>query len=110
MKEVAVERDEAVLTYTMPMPPTGTNKRVTSVLPIMQSGDPDRIRTGDLCLDRAVCSAATPRGRNGACGQGACAALPKGNTSPGAGRGLVGGNGFEPMTSAMSTQRSKPLS
>ena len=23
---------------------------------------------------------------------------------------LVGGNGFEPMTSAMSTQRSKPLS
>jgi len=23
---------------------------------------------------------------------------------------MVGGNGFEPMTSAMSTQRSKPLS
>jgi len=23
---------------------------------------------------------------------------------------VVGGNGFEPMTSAMSTQRSKPLS
>ena len=54
-KEIAVKKGEAVLTYTVPMPPTGTSSEWTSVLPIMQSGDPDRIRTGDLCLDRAVC-------------------------------------------------------
>ena len=55
VKEISVKRGEAVLTYTMPMPPTGTNSEWASVLPIIQSGDPDRIRTGDLCLDRAVC-------------------------------------------------------
>ncbi len=55
VKEVAVSGDEAILSYTMPMPPRDATSEWASVLPTMQSGDPDRIRTGDLCLDRAVC-------------------------------------------------------
>ena len=40
VKEVAVKRDEAVLTYTILMPPRGATNEWTSVLPIIQSGDP----------------------------------------------------------------------
>lgn len=48
---VRVEGDsEAVLTYTMPMPPSGATSEWASVLPIVQSGDPDRIKGRTFCL------------------------------------------------------------
>ncbi len=55
VKEVRVIEGEATLTYTVPMPPNGLKTEWDSVLSIIQSGDPDRIRTGDLHRDRVAC-------------------------------------------------------
>ena len=55
VKDIRVVGEEAELTYTIPVPPKGETSEWAPVLAVIQGGDPDRIRTGDLCLDRAVC-------------------------------------------------------
>ena len=59
VKGIEVTGDEAVLTYTIPMPSDGVTKESASVLDFVQSGPPDLTvdRTG-LC--RAISSASLP--------------------------------------------------
>ena len=55
VKELKILGDEVTLTYTVPMPPKGLKTEWVSVLSTIRSGDPDRIRTGDLHRDRVAC-------------------------------------------------------
>ena len=42
-------------TYAVPIPPSGLRTEWKTVLAFVRSGDPDRIRTGDLHRDRVAC-------------------------------------------------------
>ena len=42
-------------TYSVPMPSDGLKAEWKAVQAFMRSGDPDRIRTGDLHRDRVAC-------------------------------------------------------
>jgi site-specific DNA recombinase len=54
VKEVKVTGDEAILSYTIPLPPGGVTEEKAGVLSIVQHGSAYRIRTGDLLLEREV--------------------------------------------------------
>ncbi len=54
VKEVKITGNEALLTYTMPLPPQGVTEERTGVLNTVQYGSAYRIRTGDLLLEREV--------------------------------------------------------
>ncbi len=55
VKEAKVFRGEVGLTYTSPMPPSAHKSTWAAVQSTKWSGDPDRIRTGDLHRDRVAC-------------------------------------------------------
>ena len=55
VKEAKVFRGEVGLTYTAPMPPSEHKNTWAAVQFTKWSGDPDRIRTGDLHRDRVAC-------------------------------------------------------
>ena len=52
---IEVNGDEAVLTYTVPMPSDGVTKEKASVLDFVQSRPPEKIRTGCLTVQH-ICS------------------------------------------------------
>ena len=54
VKEVKVTGNEALLSYTIPLPPGGIVEEKAKVLSIVQHGSAYRIRTGDLLLEREV--------------------------------------------------------
>ena len=54
VKEVTVVNNEAMLKYTIPLPPEGILHEEAGVLSIVQLGSAYGIRTRDLRLERAV--------------------------------------------------------
>ena len=54
VKEIRVGKQEAVIKYTLPMPPDDTSEEGATVLPIVQFGGPAWTRTRDLSLIRTA--------------------------------------------------------
>ena len=52
--EIAVDRDEVTINYALPMPPSQKEAETLEVLAFKRFGSAYRIRTGDLCLERAA--------------------------------------------------------
>jgi site-specific DNA recombinase len=54
IRNIEVARDEVTINYTLPMPPSNEEAETKVVLAFKRFGSAYRIRTGDLCLERAA--------------------------------------------------------
>ena len=54
IRDIEVAKDEVTINYTLPMPPSNQEAETQEVLAFKRFGSAYRIRTGDLCLERAA--------------------------------------------------------
>ena len=77
---IEIVEDEAVLTYTIPMPQDGVTKESASVLDFVQSGPPDR--TGFITMPFRAISAASAPPMGLSSGVGMVIPIPQTTTNP----------------------------